>query len=157
MPSSGLVGVSTQMICVSLSDRGPDRVDVGDSRRGPVQTPALGDLGEEPERAAVRVVRDHHVVARPADGAQQRVLGGQAAGEREAAPAALQRGQALLQRVAGRVGRPRVLVSQSRRADGVLGVGGGLVDRWHHRAGARLGLLARVDGQRLEAEGHARI
>jgi hypothetical protein len=39
------------------------------------------------------------VVARPADRAQERVLGGEAAGEREPAPAALERGEALLQRV----------------------------------------------------------
>ena len=104
MPSSGLVGVSTQI------DLGvPGRIAArtastsADGAGGPVQAPALGDLGEQPVRAAVRVVRDDHVIAGPAHRPQQRVLGGQPAGEGQPAPAALERGQALLQRVPGRV------------------------------------------------------
>ena len=64
--------------------------------------------------AAVRVVRQHEVTARLGDRPQQGVLGGQAAGEGEPAAAALQRGQALLQRGPGRVGRAGVLVAAAR-------------------------------------------
>ena len=39
--------------------------------------------------------------------------------------------------------------------DPVLGVGGGLIDRRHDGAGARLGSLAGVDGQRVEAQSHS--
>ena len=86
-----------------------------------VQTPALGDLGEETEGAAVRVVRDHDMIAGLADRTQQGVLGGEPAGEGEPAPAALQRGEALLQRVAGRVGgaaRTRTPRAATRRRPG---------------------------------------
>ena len=82
-------------------------------------------------------------------------------GERQAARAALQRGQALLERAPGRVVGARVLVAldPARRvaeflaaqpADAVLLVGRDLVDRRHHRAGYRVRLLASVDRECLE-------
>ena len=154
MPSSGLVGVSTQTIFVSGRIAARTASESETFAGLYVQPPALGDPGEEPVRAAVRVVGDHHVVAGPADRPQQGVLGGQAAGEGQPDPAALQRGQALLERVPGRVAGAAVLVAQPGRADGVLGVRAGLVDRWDHRAGPGLRLLAGVDGERLEAVTH---
>ena len=64
MLSSGLVGVSTQtMLRLAGADRGADGVDVGDRRGAVLEPPDLLDLVEEPERAAVRVVGDDHVVA----------------------------------------------------------------------------------------------
>ena len=57
-------------------DRGADRVDVVDRRRAVGQPPRHRDLVEEPEGAAVRVVRDDRVVARagraPAAGCPRR-------------------------------------------------------------------------------------
>ena len=85
MLSSGLVGVSTQTSRgLAGPDRGAHRVHVGDRRRGVREAPRLLDLGEQPVGAAVRVVGDDHVVAGRAERLQQGVLGGQAAGEREA-------------------------------------------------------------------------
>ena len=57
----------------------------------------------------------------------------------------------LLQRGAGRVGRAAVLVAAAQPAHAVLLVGGGGVDRRDHRAGHRVGLVARVDGPGLES------
>ena len=49
-------------------DRGPHRVEVGHRRRAVLEAPALLDLVEQPEGAAVRVVGDDHVVARGGTG-----------------------------------------------------------------------------------------
>ena len=81
--------------------------------------------------------------------AQHGVLAGEAAGEGEPALPALERGDALLERGAGGVGRPGVLVALVP-TDAVLGVRRGLVDRDDDCAGGRVGVLAGVDGQRLE-------
>jgi hypothetical protein len=94
------------------------------------------------------------VIARLGQRPQQGVLSGQAAGERVCPPAVLQGGQALLEGVARRVGGAAVLVAEPGRADGVLGVRGGLVDRRYHRAGAGVGVLTGMDGERLEAVRH---
>ena len=80
---------------------------------------------------------------------QHRVGRGQPAGEGERVLATLQRREAALQRVAGRIAGARILeplvLARPR-----LRVGGGEVDRRHHRAGSGIGLLACVDGQRFE-------
>ena len=86
MLSSGLVGVSTQ---TSRGLAGPDRGARPRRRRTTgaavcSQPPRLLDLGEQPVGAAVRVVGDDHVVAGRAQRLQQRVLGREPAGEREA-------------------------------------------------------------------------
>ena len=78
--------------------RGPDRVGVGDRHRVVGDSPARHHLVEQPERAAVRVVRDQHVVAWLADRADQAVLGGHPRRERQRPDAAFERGQALLER-----------------------------------------------------------
>ena len=85
MPSSGLVGVSTQTSLVWPGViAAPDRVDVGQRDRGVRDAPALDHLVEQAVGAAVRVVGDHHVVARVEQRPDQGVLGGQPGGEREA-------------------------------------------------------------------------
>ena len=114
--------------------------------------PRLQHLVEQAERAAVGVAGDEHAVARPAQRADQAVLGGHAGRERERPRAVLQRGQAGLQRGPGGVRGARVLVAAPRAADAVLLVGRGLVDRRDHRAGDRVRVLSRVDRQRLEAQ-----
>ena len=151
MLSSGLVGVSTQTSFVRPGRIAcADRVDVGDRRRAVLEPPDLLDLVEQPERAAVRVVGDHHVVAGAAGGADEGVLGGQPGGEREAALALLQRRDVALEGGAGGVGRAAVLVAAAQPADAVLLVGRGRVDRRDHRAGHRVGLVAGMDGAGLE-------
>ena len=99
-----------------------------------------------------------HVIAGPAHRTQEGVLGRETARERQPAPAALDRGEALLQRVPGRVAGPAVLISQAGRTHRLLRVGAGLIDRRHDGAGARIRVLARVDGKGVEAvvvSGHA--
>src|SRR3954454_23962163 len=91
------------------------------------------------------------MVARPAERPQQGVLGGQPADEGETAAATLERGQALLERVAGRVAGAAVFVPHPGRAHRVLREGAGLVDRWNDRPGPRVGLLPGVDGEGVES------
>jgi len=55
--------------------------------------PLREDLVDEPERAAVGVVGDDHVVAGPQDGSQRAVGGGHARGEGATEVAALDGGQ----------------------------------------------------------------
>ena len=152
MLSSGLVGVSTQTTLVrpgSIAARIASTSLTGAGRV--LETPALQHLVEEPVRPAVRVVRDHHVVARLADRVQQGVLGREPGGEREPALPLLQRRDVALEGGAGRVGGAAVLVAAAQPADAVLLVGRGRVDRRDHRAGHRVGLVARMDGAGLEA------
>ena len=152
MPSSGLVGVSTQTIFVSVGIAAPAR------RRGRTARPACASrpqrcehLVEEAVRAAVGVVGQHHVVTRVEQPADHGVLGGQAGGEREAPLALLQRREGVLERGAGGVGGAAVLVAAAQPADAVLLVGRGREDGRDHRSGGRVGLVARVDRTRLEA------
>ena len=58
MPSSGLVGVSHQSTRVFGPQRPAHRVEVGQRHRGVIQAPVAQHPGDQPERAAVRVVRD---------------------------------------------------------------------------------------------------
>ena len=154
MLSSGLVGVSTQTSLVSPGpDRGAHRVDVGDRRRrcarGPSGCSTLSNSRKVPPYASSGITTwspGRHSAA------QQGVLGGQAAGEREARARPPRAPRALPSR-AVRVGlaRAAVLVAAAQPADAVLLVGAGRVDRRDHRAGRRVGLVAGVDRARLEA------
>ena len=132
--------------------RRAQRVDVGEVHRRVLDPPRREDLVDEPERAAVGVVRDDEVVA----GAQTAPAGGRprahARAERPAVPPALERGQALLQRGAGGVRAARVLVAaRARAADAVLDEGGRQVQGGDHRARGGVGLLPGVDRVRGEA------
>src|SRR5690606_25337414 len=104
---------------------------------------------EQAEGAAVDVVHADDVAA-----AVQRVQhgggGGKAAGEGEAAAAAFQGGDAALVGEAGRVVAAAVLEALVHARAG-LHVGRGGVDRRHHRARARVGGLAGVDGPGAQA------
>ena len=132
------------------ADGGANRVDVADVRGTVLEPPAPLDLVEEPEGAAVRVVGDHRVVTRLGEPAQDRVLGGEAAGEREAPLPLLECREGTLERGAGRVGGAAVLVATAEPPDAVLLVGAGRVDGRDHRAGGGVGLVAGVDGTGLE-------
>ena len=104
MPSSGLVGVSHQITRVSGRSAARSAADVGEVDRGVLDAPRPEHLVDQPERAAVGVVRDDDVVARRQQHAQQHVGGAHPRPERDGVPPALQRGEALLQRGAGGVG-----------------------------------------------------
>ena len=138
------------------ADRGGERVDVVTRGRGEVEPPRCLDLVEQPVGAAVRITRDDGVVAGHAQGAQDGVLRGQPGRERQPAPPALDRGQALLERGARGVGAAAVLVATAQPAHAVLLVGRRLEDRGYDGAGGRIGLLTGVDGERLEVHGHER-
>src|SRR5215468_2504895 len=129
----------------------PNGLRVGHWHRAVTHVPAGQNLVEQPVCAAVRVMRDKHVVAGLADRAQQAVFGRHTRGERQRPGAPLQRGQALLQRGPGRVRGPGVLVAAAQPADPVLGERGDLVDRRDHGAGEWVGFLASVDRKRFEA------
>ena len=105
MPSSGLVGVSTQTILRLRRDRGAHGVHVGDP--APRSSPAPS--------AAATLAKSRNVPPYASSGMTTWSPGWQTVRSRVSsaasplakarpAPAALQRGQALLQRVAGRVG-----------------------------------------------------
>src|SRR5688500_12207403 len=98
--------------------------------------------------AAVEIVHRHDMGARVEElehGADRRHAGG----EGEAGLAALELGDAGFERIARRVARARVVVALVL-ARARLRVGRGGVDRRHHRAGPRVGLLAGVDHLGLE-------
>ncbi len=114
MLSSGLVGVSIQTILRLRGDRRADGVDVADGRRAVLEPPAVEHLVEEAVRPAVRVVGDHHVVTGVAERPQQRVLRGEAGGEREPALPLLQCRDVALEGSAGGVARSGC--TRSRRA-----------------------------------------
>ena len=91
-------------------------------------------------------------------------LGGLTGGERDGAEPALQRGDALLEHVLGRVHDPRVDVAelgQPEQGRGVVGVAegvrGGLVDRGGAGAGGRVGGGSGVHLLGLEGPGSGRV
>ena len=104
-------------------------------RDGVLHAPRPRDLVEQPVGAAVRVVGDDGVVAR-ARAARGAACPGRPARRRtRSRGAVLERGQALLERGPGRVGRAGVLVAAAQAADAVLLVRRHLVDRRDDRAG----------------------
>ncbi len=97
-------------------------------------------------------------VAGPGDVEDGQGLGGLAGGDGDGADAAFERGEALLEDSGGRVHDPGVDVAELLEPEeprGVVGVlelvGGRRVDRHGAGAGGRVGLLAGVEGERLEA------
>src|SRR4051794_14251380 len=133
-----------------VGDGSAYRVEVVEPDRRVDQAPALEHLVEEPVRAAVRVVGQHHVVTGVEQPADHGVLGGQAGGEREPLLALLERGDGLLECGPGRVGRAAVLVAPAQATDPVLLVGRRGEDGRDHRPGRRVRLVSRVDRPRLE-------
>ena len=139
-------------------DRGADGVEVGEVRPGVKSTPhGPRDPGDQPVRAAVRVVRDDHVVARGAAAPRStRVLGGEARREREARrrrppPSSAARHSSSAVRV-GFAEREYSYPAEPREpADAVLLVGRHLVDRRDRRRRWRGRAPTRVDRAGREA------
>ncbi len=131
-----------------------ERGGIGEVDRTPRAAGGLVHLGDQAERAAVRVVAEQDALSRAHEGAQDRVLRRQPARERQAVRAVLERGQADLERGAGRVAGAGVLVALVV-AHRVLGERRRQRDGRHDRARRRVGVLAGMDGARLEAEGRA--
>ena len=98
---------------------GAQRVEVGEIDGRPGEPERAPDLGDQAERAAVGVVAEQGALAL-AQQAQDVVLGGEPAGERQAVCGLLERGDARLERGAGRVAATRVLEALVP-ADAVLG------------------------------------
>ena len=154
MPSSGLVGVSTQTTLVRPGWIAATTASASDrSTGGVLDAPRPEHPRDQAVGAAVRVVRDDDVVARAQRRAQQGVLRGEARREREARRAALRRGERRLQRGPRRVGRARVLVPAPQPSDAVLLVGRGRVDGRDDRPGGRVRVLTGMDGAGREACG----
>ena len=153
--SSGFDGVSTHTSLVVGRIASRSAVDVRQVDGGGREAPVGQDLREQPVRPAVDVVRQHDVIAGP-QREQQRGLRAEPAREREPVRAPLERGERLLERLARRVPAAAV-VPDLRPADLVLRVRRGLVDRDVHGPVERLGVLARVDRARLEAQAVYRI
>ena len=124
------------------------RAGVGHVDVGLFDSEPLEHLVGEPEGSAVEIVAEHDVIAR-GEQMQDRIRRRQSAGEGEGVLAVLQRRQAALQRIARRIPRARVLealvLARTR-----LRVRRSQVHRRHHGAGGRVGVLARMDRERLE-------
>ena len=144
--SSGLVGVSTQIsrVCGVIAARTASTI--GQRDRGVLHTPLGEDLVDQPERAAVGVVGDHHVITGTQQRAQRAVAGRHAGAECATEAALLDGGQRAFQRGPGRVAGAGVLESAAQTADAVLSKGAAGVDRGVDRAGRRVGPVAGVDG-----------
>ena len=150
-PSSiGFVGVSIHTMRVVSRHTAVERVGLAEVGGAPREPGRRVHLRDEPERAAVRVVRDDDVIAGPQQ-PQHRVLGREAAREREPVRRALERGEARLVRAARRVVAARVLEA-AVLADLVLRERRREADRRDDRAGHRIGRLPGVDRAGLEPE-----
>ena len=128
-----------------VGDRCLDCLQVGQVDIAEVQPhrPTTHPL-EQPPRAAVQVVAGDDV--RPGVQQLQRRRGRRhARAEAEGLNPALQIGDAGLEGLARRVLAARILIALVH-ARAFLGIGRGGVDRRHHRARGRVGLLAGVDG-----------
>ncbi len=132
----------------------------------PDRPPQLGErVVEQLVGAAVEVVPRHDLVAQPRDRQQRERDGRLPRGDAQRGRSALDRGDALLEHVRRGVHQPRVDVTellQREQVRGMLGalehVGRGLVDRDRPRAGRRVGLLPRVQGQGVDSRcAHFRI
>ena len=148
--SSGLVGVSTHIMRVSGAIAASSAADVREiderhaqSRRSAcARSPGCGSCrhrGRAWPRRARRLSSSSSTVAVAAMPEAKAKAGG----------AALEIRERRLQRVAGRVVGARVLVALVHAGTG-LHVGGGRVDRRHHRAGEGVGALPAVDDARRE-------
>lgn len=121
------------------------QVDKRDLVAGAAATHAL----EQPEAAAIEVVGRNDVRA-GVEQLQHRRHRGQTGGERIAACAPFEHGNAALKGFAGRVLRARVLVA-GVHARALLPVGRGGVDRRYHGTGGRIRLLPAVNHLVLKA------
>ena len=110
MPAAGWWVSRPRPASSARPDRGGDRVDVGQRCRAVLDAPALLDLVEEPERAAVRVVGHHHVVA-GVEQAARTIVSSAASPEANANPRSPSSSAAMLPSSAVRVGLAERLYS----------------------------------------------
>ena len=148
--SIGFDGVSIHTSVVSGVIAPLDGAEVGEVDGREAHAPLAEHPREQSVGAAVHVVGEHHVVARP-KGEQQGRLGAEAAREREPARAPFEGGEGELERLARRVAAPGV-VPHLRLADLGLRVGGGLVDRHVDGPVRSVGVLPGVDRSGLEPQ-----
>jgi len=114
----------------------------------PLEAPTLAPeqaTDDQPEGAAVGVVRDDDVIAWPQQRAQRAVGGCHAGGKRTPEGGLLHRGKRRLQRRARRVAGARVLKSAAQPADAVLRERRARVDRRVDGTGAWVGPKPGVD------------
>ena len=114
-------------------------------------------LHQEIDGAAIERRRRDDVVARARERRDRQMQGRHPARGADRADAALERGDAFLQYRRGRIGDARIEmagafeIEERRRVVGVPeDVGGGLVDRHGAGAGDGIGMLPRVQAQRVE-------
>ena len=132
----------------------PRRIErewIGEVDRAPRDADGFVHLRDEPIGAAVRVVAEEDALPRAHEGAEEGVLGREAAREREAVLGPFERREAGLERGARRVARARVLVPEVL-TDGRLRERRRQRDRRDDRAAGGVGLLAGMDRAGLEAE-----
>ena len=151
MPSSGLLGVSHHTTVVFGVIAPNERVEVGQVDRRVRHAPLAEHLVDQPEGAAVRVARYHHVVVWRAQRAQDAVLGRQPARERQPARAAVEIRQAGFEGRPRRIARPAVLPAVAGTADGVLVKCRDLKDGRDDGPGPWVRRLTGVNGPGLEA------
>ena len=107
-------GLDPEHLGAAGTDGGADRVEVAHRCDGVLDAVGAGDLVDVAVGAAVGVGRDDEMVARHEQRPDHAVLPGEPARESEPVRAAVERGEALLQRGAGRVGRAGVLVAAAQ-------------------------------------------
>ena len=129
---------------------------VGEIGRRPLDANVGVHAGDEAERSAVGVARQHHVIAGLDQRAQHRVFRGHAAGEREAPRGAFERGETRLERGARRVAGPAVF-EPGVLADGVLGERRGQADRGDDCARRWVSRLSGMNRVRLESASRRRF
>ena len=138
-----------QVLGVRL-DRRLDQLGLRGVDIGEVEAELAAHLLEQPERAAVGVVADQHVIA-GLEPRQQRVDRRHARRKRKRRGARFDRRDVALERHARRVLRAAVFEAGMRLAEAVLHVGRGLIDRRDDRARRGIGLLSGVNANRAEA------
>ena len=128
------------------------RVEVGHVHDVGEQPPAGKDLSELAEGAVVGVVRREHMVARR-QRLEHRERGRRAGAIGDGGRASFERGECLLQRVAIGVRRPAVDVASAVRSVHIALEGAAQVDGRGDGAAHRVGSVAGMDGEGLDAHG----
>ena len=123
---------------------------------GGIHAGVAQDAFEQPERAAVDVVRAQDPLTGECQGGNCLSRSG-AAGEGEAVACALERRDGCLEARACRIAGARVFPAAPWPADRLLGVSRCLVNRRRDRAGQFVGRHAGMDGQRLRSPGRVYV
>ena len=106
-------GFDPDVLVLLLAQRSGDGRSVGDVDHIEADAPRHEHLGQQSIGAAVHVVAEQNVVARPDGGTQQYIDGGQARGEAQRIPGTFHCGELLVEGVAGRVDGTAVIVASA--------------------------------------------